>query len=180
MDLERGSVEASAVCWSAQKCDDIAKRLLSRQALAQRHTGSRVSSCARTWCIESGHKIARVVCFGGPVARVAVYIVACPRGQHVPAPSSEQFRVQHRSNDRRRWFGIAQRPLLRIVRVLRLVKLARLLRASRILKRWETRVAINYGLLQIIRVGFLTVALAHISACIWALQTVIVLSLIHI
>lgn len=64
--------------------------------------------------------------------------------------------------------------VLRIVRVLRLVKLARLLRASRILKRWETRVAINYGLLQIIRVGFLTVALAHISACIWALQTVIV------
>ena len=64
--------------------------------------------------------------------------------------------------------------LLRIVRVLRLVKLARLLRASRILKRWETRVAINYGMLQIIKVGSFMMALAHLSACVWSLQTVIV------
>ena len=70
--------------------------------------------------------------------------------------------------------GLSKFKLLRVVRVLRLVKLARLLRASRILKRWETRVAINYGMLQIMKVGSFTIALAHISACIWSLQTVII------
>ena len=69
--------------------------------------------------------------------------------------------------------GISKLKVLRVVRVLRLVKLARLLRASRILKRWETRVAINYGILQIVKVGFFTLALAHLSACVWSLQTVI-------
>ena len=62
---------------------------------------------------------------------------------------------------------------MRVVRVLRLVKLARLLRASRILKRWETRVAINYGALQIAKMGFYAVVLAHWSACVWHLQTIV-------
>ena len=67
--------------------------------------------------------------------------------------------------------------ILRVVRVLRLVKLARLLRASRILKRWETRVAINYGALQIMKIGFALVAIAHWSACVWHLQTIVSASL---
>ena len=37
--------------------------------------------------------------------------------------------------------------VLRVVRVLRLVKLLRLLRGMRLLKRWETRVSVDYGLL---------------------------------
>jgi hypothetical protein len=69
--------------------------------------------------------------------------------------------------------NISKFKMLRFVRLFRLVKIARLLRASRILKRWETRVAINYGVLQIAKVGFLTIALAHWSACMWSLQTVL-------
>ena len=33
--------------------------------------------------------------------------------------------------------------------------------------------AINYGMLQVTKVGFFTVALAHWSACVWSLQTVV-------
>ena len=69
--------------------------------------------------------------------------------------------------------SISKFKILRVVRVLRLVKLARLLRASRILKRWETRVAINYGALQIAKMGFYAVVLAHWSACVWHLQTIV-------
>ena len=67
--------------------------------------------------------------------------------------------------------SISKFKLLRVVRVLRLVKLARLLRASRMLKRWETRIAVNYGVLQVLRIGFYTLVLAHWTACLWSLQT---------
>ena len=46
---------------------------------------------------------------------------------------------------------------LRIIRCLRLIKLMRLMRASRMMARWETRVAINYGYLQLGKV--------HTHAC---------------
>lgn len=72
---------------------------------------------------------------------------------------------------------ISKFKLLRIVRVLRLVKLLRIVRASRILKRFETRVSINYGVLQILRIGSIAIAVAHLAACMWSLQTVLVISL---
>ena len=40
---------------------------------------------------------------------------------------------------------------LKVLRVLRLFKLMRLFRSSRIAKRWETRIAVDYGLLSIIK-----------------------------
>ena len=51
------------------------------------------------------------------------------------------------------------------------------MRASRILKRFETRVSINYGVLQILRVGSIAIAIAHLPACMWSLQAVLVISL---
>jgi hypothetical protein len=44
---------------------------------------------------------------------------------------------------------LARFKALRVLRVFRLVKLVRLLRASRLLKRWETRISINYATLQV-------------------------------
>ena len=37
--------------------------------------------------------------------------------------------------------------LVRIIRLLRLIKLVRLVRGARILKRWESKLAINYSTL---------------------------------
>jgi len=60
--------------------------------------------------------------------------------------------------------------VLRVVRVLRLVKLLRLLRGSRMLKRWCTKVAINYALLTMWQVIGQWVLLVHWLGCAWALQ----------
>ena len=60
--------------------------------------------------------------------------------------------------------------ILRVLRVLRLIKLARLLRASRILKRYETRMAINYGVLTLVSAVINVVVVSHWLACVWTLQ----------
>ena len=66
---------------------------------------------------------------------------------------------------------LSQLKVLRTVRVLRLTKLLRLMRASRLLARWETKVAINYAMLSLVRITFAVLLYLHWSACIWAVQT---------
>ena len=61
--------------------------------------------------------------------------------------------------------------LFRVVRVLRLIKLIRLLRAARLLKRWETRVSVNYGQLQLYSCLAGTLFAAHWFACFFSLAT---------
>ncbi|KAL1522314.1 hypothetical protein AB1Y20_017306 [Prymnesium parvum] len=59
---------------------------------------------------------------------------------------------------------------LRVLRVLRLVKLLRLVRGLRLLKRWETRVSINYGILQLVTSMTSVVMFSHWAACLWMAQ----------
>jgi hypothetical protein len=59
---------------------------------------------------------------------------------------------------------------MRVLRAARLFKLLRLLRGSRLLKRWETRVRINYGAVSLSSSMCLVVLFAHWSACGWMLQ----------
>ena len=60
--------------------------------------------------------------------------------------------------------------VLRVMRVLRLIKLVRLLRASRLFQRWETKIAINYSRLGLVKSLVYVVLLSHWFACIWGLQ----------
>ena len=60
--------------------------------------------------------------------------------------------------------------IFRVLRVLKLVKLFRLLRTSRILRRWESQVAINYGLLSLLSAVIEVFFAAHWVGCIWSLQ----------
>jgi len=46
----------------------------------------------------------------------------------------------------------------------------RLMRASRMLKRYQTRISINYSLLSLMKSGFMIALVAHWMACAWALQ----------
>ena len=62
--------------------------------------------------------------------------------------------------------------VLRVLRALRLVKLVRLVRASRMFKRWECRIAINYGALALGRCVVGVIVLSHWFACLFALQTI--------
>lgn len=57
--------------------------------------------------------------------------------------------------------------VVRLLRVLRLIKLLRLLRGMRILKRWETRLEINYGMLSLVQSMLFVVLFAHWSSCCW-------------
>lgn len=66
--------------------------------------------------------------------------------------------------------SLAKLKILRVLRALRLIKLARLLRASRMLKRWETRVAVNYAYLSLVRSFAWVLLLSHWFACLWILQ----------
>jgi len=61
--------------------------------------------------------------------------------------------------------------VFRVLRALRLIKLVRLVRASRMFKRWESRLAINYGAMALVKSGFTVFLLAHWMACIWRLQS---------
>jgi len=61
-------------------------------------------------------------------------------------------------------------PTFRLFRVLRLTKLARVLRASRILKRWETSVAIDYAKFAIVKCLVGIAIICHWLACAWAMQ----------
>ena len=62
--------------------------------------------------------------------------------------------------------------VLRVLRALRLIKLVRLVRASRMFKRWECRIAINYGALALGRCVVGVLVLSHWFACLFALQTI--------
>ena len=59
---------------------------------------------------------------------------------------------------------------LRVVRVLRLFKLLRLLRGLRVLKRWETRVSVDYGMLSLVQSFTYVVLFSHWAACLWMMQ----------
>ena len=66
---------------------------------------------------------------------------------------------------------VSRLKALRVIRCARLVKLMRLLRASRMLKRWETRMSINYAMLALCRSLIYYIVLAHWSACAMVLPT---------
>lgn len=57
-----------------------------------------------------------------------------------------------------------------MLRSLRLIKVLRLLRASRVFKRYQTKLSINYSVIALFKVGFLTVLVSHWMACSWVLQ----------
>ena len=61
--------------------------------------------------------------------------------------------------------------LLRIVRLARLIKLVRLVRSSRIMKRFESRTAINYGHLDLFKCLVGLLLSSHWFACVWGLIT---------
>ena len=61
--------------------------------------------------------------------------------------------------------ALANLKVLRVLRVLRLAKLFRLIRASRIVKRWETRMTVNYAALALCRSIGMLIILAHWMAC---------------
>jgi len=65
---------------------------------------------------------------------------------------------------------LSQLKGLRVVRVLRLIKMVRLVRSSRIFKRWETRVAINYAVLSLVKSTLYVMLTAHWFACFWVMQ----------
>lgn len=60
--------------------------------------------------------------------------------------------------------------VLRLMRVVRLIKLFRLFRLSRIVKRWESSLAVDYAMLSLFKSLSAAVLLAHWMACTWALQ----------
>ena len=62
---------------------------------------------------------------------------------------------------------------LRIVRVLRffrVLKLLRVMRAARIFARWESKIAINYNTLQLIKSLVMACVTSHWIACFWIIQ----------
>ena len=60
--------------------------------------------------------------------------------------------------------------MLRTLRILRLFKMLRLLRSMRLMKRWETRLRIDYGMLALAQSMLVVILFAHWSACLWMLQ----------
>ena len=70
--------------------------------------------------------------------------------------------------------AVKQVRALRVLRALRLIKLLRLARASRILRRWETRIAVSYSLLTLALNGLAMIVVAHWMACVWIIQTTLV------
>ena len=66
--------------------------------------------------------------------------------------------------------GASDLFLLRVVRGLRLVKLVRLVRGARLLKRWQTRVALSWSSLRLIQLLVILMLTMHWFACLLALQ----------
>merc|ERR1711907_228479 len=62
---------------------------------------------------------------------------------------------------------------LRVIRLLRLFKLLRILRAGRMFDRWESAIAINYGMVSLANFLFLTVIVAHWMACAWHMVKIV-------
>ena len=67
--------------------------------------------------------------------------------------------------------GLASFKVFRVIRVARLIKLVRLVRSSRIMKRLESRVAINYGYLALAKCLIMLLLAGHWYACLWGLIT---------
>ena len=65
--------------------------------------------------------------------------------------------------------AVGQLKVLRIIRLLRLAKLLRVVRASRMLKRWETKLALSYAAMSLIKFAILVTTLAHWIACMLAI-----------
>ena len=61
--------------------------------------------------------------------------------------------------------AVGQLKVLRVIRLLRLAKLLRVVRASRMLKRWETKLALSYAVMSLIKFALLVTTLAHWIAC---------------
>lgn len=66
--------------------------------------------------------------------------------------------------------NLSSLKVLRVIRVVRLIKLVRLLRASRMIRRWETRIAINYATLALVKALVSVILLGHWMACAWSMQ----------
>jgi len=75
------------------------------------------------------------------------------------------------SSDDEEGGNVSTLRVLRIVRVARLIKLVRLVRSSRIMKRFESRTAINYGHLALFKCLVFLLVAGHWYACIWGLMT---------
>eukprot|EP00966_Prymnesium_polylepis_P203467 4713933-Prymnesium_polylepis.1 len=89
----------------------------------------------------------------------------------VAVSSIDFIALAHAAEEEERTSATRGLKLLRVLRGLRLIKLFRLVRASRILKRWETRIAINYAVLKLAQsIGFVLCTM-HWVGCIWGLQT---------
>ena len=67
--------------------------------------------------------------------------------------------------------NVSQLKVLRMIRVARLIKLVRLVRSSRIMKRVESRMAINYGHLALAKCMLMIIIAAHWYSCAWGLMT---------
>jgi len=67
--------------------------------------------------------------------------------------------------------NISSLKVLRVVRIARLIKLVRLVRSSRIMKRLESRMAINYGHLALFKCMVGLILAAHWFSCVWGLIT---------
>jgi len=55
--------------------------------------------------------------------------------------------------------------IFRVIRLARLAKLLRMLRAGRMFQRWESRLAINYSTIALVKFIITTIAIAHWLAC---------------
>jgi hypothetical protein len=65
--------------------------------------------------------------------------------------------------------ALAQFKVLRVVRVFRLLKLVRIARSSRLIARWETQFALNYGLISLMRAMLSILLFTHWFGCLWML-----------
>ena len=65
--------------------------------------------------------------------------------------------------------ALAKLKIVRLFRLMRLIKLIRLIRASRMFKRWETRMAIDYSTLSLVRCMVMVCVGAHWFACTWSI-----------
>merc|ERR1711959_1964 len=65
--------------------------------------------------------------------------------------------------------SLQKMKFMKVVRLMRLLKLVRVFKASRVFKRWETRVAINYSKLALVKFIVLMLVSGHWMACFWGL-----------
>eukprot|EP00946_MAST-07B_sp_MAST-7B-sp1_P005219 g5219.t1 len=60
---------------------------------------------------------------------------------------------------------VEQLVVLRVIRLLRLVKLLRVFRASRVVRRWESKLALSYAVMSLIKFFILVATMSHWIAC---------------